>query len=59
MTNLTQASQQLFSRPADERFQSLSDLHHHCLELKNRSRRFLGDMRLWNGLVYVGHMCKI
>ena len=39
MTNLTQASHELFSRPADERFENLSDLATHCQNLKDRSRR--------------------
>ncbi len=30
MTNLTRASTQLFSRPDDERFESLQSLHEHC-----------------------------
>jgi hypothetical protein len=39
MTNLTQASQELFSRPADERFTSLGELANHCQAMKDRSRR--------------------
>jgi len=39
MTNLTQASRELFSRPADERFESLADLARHCQDLRDRSRR--------------------
>ena len=39
MTNLTQASHELFSRPADERFETLAELATHCRNLKDRSRR--------------------
>ncbi len=39
MTNLTQASRELFSRPADERFETLAELAAHCHNLKDRSRR--------------------
>jgi hypothetical protein len=39
MTNLTQASHELFSRPADERFESLAELANHCQTMKDRSRR--------------------
>jgi len=40
MTNLTQASRELFRRPADERFANLVDLAAFCSDLKDRSRRF-------------------
>ena len=30
MANLTQASRELFSRPPDERFESVDDLWRHC-----------------------------
>ena len=40
MTNLTHASRELFSRPPDERFDSLADLSRHCQEAKERGRRF-------------------
>ena len=39
MTNLTQASNELFSRPADERFETLADLATHCQNMKDHSRR--------------------
>ena len=39
MTNLTQASHELSSRPADERFETLAELASHCHNLKDRSRR--------------------
>lgn len=39
MANLTRASRELFSRPEDERFETLVDLHRHCQELMLRSRR--------------------
>jgi hypothetical protein len=39
MTNLLHASRELFRRPADERFDSLSDLCRHCQDYKDRSRR--------------------
>lgn len=35
---LTQASRELFSRTADERFESLDLLHQHCVQDKQRSR---------------------
>jgi len=38
MTNLTQASRQLFRRPPDERFASLQELLEHALSFKNRSK---------------------
>jgi hypothetical protein len=38
MTTLMQASQQWMSRPADERFTSLTDLHAHCSHVHDRSR---------------------
>ena len=56
MTNLTHASQQLYHRPPDERFQSLSDLHRHCLELKNRSRRFKEPGTDFEAVVNEGHL---
>lgn len=39
MTRLLDASRELFSRPPDERFETLSDLSRHCQETKERSRR--------------------
>jgi hypothetical protein len=39
MVNLTQANRELFSRPEDERFETLVDLHQHCQSLKSRSQR--------------------
>lgn len=39
MANLAHANQELFRRPADECFESLADLHRHCLQSKERSRR--------------------
>lgn len=39
MANLTQASRELFSRPADERFESLEDLYRHCRDQENHSHR--------------------
>jgi hypothetical protein len=39
MTNLLHASRELFRRPADERFDSLTDLHRYCQDLKDRCRR--------------------
>lgn len=39
MANLANANHELFRRPADERFESLTDLHRHCLQLKEQSRR--------------------
>jgi hypothetical protein len=39
MANLTQASRELFERPADERFASLGDLSTHCQRLRERSSR--------------------
>lgn len=39
MTNLTRASDELFRRPADERFETLDELHHHCQQAKQQSRR--------------------
>jgi hypothetical protein len=39
MTNLTQASHELYSRPADERFETLNELATHCHNLKECSRR--------------------
>jgi hypothetical protein len=38
MSELMQASRQWVSRPADERFTSLTDLHSHCVEQRSRSR---------------------
>ena len=38
MTNLTHASRQLFTRPPDERFDTLADLATHCREMKAQSR---------------------
>jgi hypothetical protein len=37
MQNLTQASQELFSRSPDERFETLTDLVRHCREQKQAS----------------------
>lgn len=37
MTTLTSASRQLFSRPPDEMFATLSDLHRHCLAIRDKS----------------------
>jgi hypothetical protein len=39
MTKLTQASRQLFSRPADERFETLADLLRACQAQQERSRQ--------------------
>ena len=39
MVNLTRASNELFSRPEDERFESLMLLHQHCQSLKSRCTR--------------------
>lgn len=38
MTTLTQASRQWATRPTEERFESLTDLHEHMLGLRRRSR---------------------
>ena len=38
MSNLMQASRQWASRPDDERFTSLYELHSHCVESRERSR---------------------
>jgi len=38
MANLTQASRELFSRPPDERFESLESLHEHCRRQRDMSR---------------------
>lgn len=37
MANLNRASQQLFARPDDERFESFQSLHSHCQQLKENS----------------------
>jgi hypothetical protein len=37
MATLTKASRELFTRPPDERFESLGDLHRHCHALRQRS----------------------
>ena len=39
MTNLTQASRELFRRPPDESFETLGDLSAYCCGLRDRSRR--------------------
>lgn len=39
MTNLTQASRELYSRPPDECFETLDDLAAHCQNQRERSRR--------------------
>ncbi len=39
MPNLIRASRELFERPPDERFESMTDLLKHCQDLKERSRR--------------------
>jgi hypothetical protein len=39
MTNLTQASHELFSRPVDERFESLAELAVYCHNQREHSRR--------------------
>ena len=38
MTNLTQASHELFSRPADEKFETLADLATYCHNQQEHSR---------------------
>ena len=37
MANLKRASQQLFARPDDERFESFQSLHSQCQQLKENS----------------------
>jgi len=37
MANLKRASQQLFSRPDDERFETFEDLRNHCSQMKDSS----------------------
>lgn len=39
MVNLTRASRELFSRTPDEQFETLAELHQHCLDQKNRAAR--------------------
>ncbi|MBI1902927.1 MAG: DUF932 domain-containing protein [Planctomycetia bacterium] len=39
MVNLTRASRELFSRTPDEQFETLAELHQHCLDQKNRAVR--------------------
>ncbi len=56
MTNLTQASRELFSRPADERFESLSDLASHCSELRERSRRLKEPIAMFCPEVHDGRI---
>jgi hypothetical protein len=56
MTNLTQASHELFSRPADERFQNLAELATHCHNLKERSRRLKEPSIAFLPEVHDGHM---
>ena len=40
MTNLRRASQQLFSRPHDERFDGFDALRQHCIEMKESSQLY-------------------
>jgi hypothetical protein len=56
MTNLTQASHELFSRPADERFESFPDLADYCSDLCNRSRRLKEPSSLFCPEVYDGQI---
>jgi hypothetical protein len=56
VTNLTQASHELFSRPADERFETLADLATHCHGLKDRSRRLKEPSTVFCPEVHDGRM---
>jgi hypothetical protein len=56
MTNLTQASNELFSRPADERFETLADLAAHCSDLRERSRRLKEPSTEFRPEVFEGRM---
>jgi hypothetical protein len=56
MTNLTQASHELFSRPADERFETLADLATHCRSLKDRSHRLKEPSTVFCPEVHDGRM---
>ena len=56
MTNLTQASHELFSRPADERFETLADLAAYCHGLKDRSRRLKEPSTMFCPEVHDGRM---
>jgi hypothetical protein len=40
MSNLTRAHRELYRRPADERFESLTDLHAYCQSIKDRCSRY-------------------
>jgi hypothetical protein len=56
MTNLTEASRQLFRRPPDERFETLADLHRYCAELRERSQRYKGPSSEFRPLFHEGHV---
>jgi hypothetical protein len=66
MTELMQASRQWASRPSDERFVSLYDMHDHFTQVRDRSKEVVVSSRkiqakplqdekgLWNGLAIEG-----
>ncbi len=56
MTDLTQASHQLYSRPPDERFATLTDLHSHCQDVKTRSRRIKEPGTEFRPVLVDGHL---
>ena len=56
MTNLTQASRELFRRPADECFETLGDLARHCQSLKERSSQLKEPRTQFQPLLADGHL---
>jgi hypothetical protein len=56
MTNLTQASHELFCRPADERFETLAALATHCRGQKDRSSRLKEPSATFCPEVYDGRV---
>lgn len=56
MVNLMKASHQLLCRPADERFETLTDLAGYCRDLKDRSSRLKEPSKVFCPHVQNGHM---
>src|SRR5262245_35878518 len=56
MTHLTQASRQLFSRPPDERFETVSDLYRHCQEQRSKSASLQEPSAEFRPMLKDGHL---
>jgi len=56
MTNLLQASRELFSRPADERFETLQALASHCQTQRERSHRLKEPSAAFRPLIHNGQI---